>query len=199
MKTYLIIFIAFLVGCSSLGQRQTRKPKSNEFRFQTQVGSKSKFASKKSLTGLELRAIPQKKLNIIEMQTPASLKKLSEGQLLAELTDRYHSQDRWAFDVRYRLFTKKFPKSTRIDDAYYMKGILELAERNYGVALVSFNKILKVHPYGKKAPSAMFAKAIVFKRMNLKKESRTVLAEIGAKYPGSPESLRAKTELKILK
>ena len=211
MKKYIILLFAFSAACTNMGPRKGNVSPRQDQEAQTRLRQRSDqlardqrehemvLKKRKILGGVELRSVPQKQINILEMPTPDNLKKLSDGQLFAEMSDRYQAQDRWGFEVRYRLFVRKYPMNGRIDEAHYMKGLMELAERNYGVALASLNKILKEHPHGKKAPAALFAKGIVYKKMNLKKESKKVLSEVGKQYPGSPESLRAQNELKLLR
>jgi TolA-binding protein len=80
-----------------------------------------------------------------------------------------------------------------------MKGLFELAERNYGEALSVMNRLLQNYPNGRKAPAAMFAKGILYKRLNLMAEAKETLQNVSSHYPGSPESMRAKSEMRILK
>ncbi len=128
-----------------------------------------------------------------------SFGKMPEGQLYAEITDRYQAHDVWGFELRSKAYLGRFTDSERRDEVVYMKGLMELGDKNYGVALAQFNRVLRDHPNGKKAPSAMFAKGVTYKRMNLVREAKLALIQVLQKYPGSPESMRAKVELKVIK
>ena len=78
-----------------------------------------------------------------------------------------------------------------------MAGLLNVTNRNYGRALKSFDAILVNDPKGSQASKALFAKAIVYKKMNLPGPSKDILQKVQARYPGSVESQRASLELKI--
>jgi TolA-binding protein len=147
------------------------------------------------------RVLPQKAGKI--ETTPGKVldlaNKMPEGQLYAEILDRYEAHDLIGLESRSKVFLGKFTNSERRDDVMYMQGLMELGERNYGVALTQFNKILRDHPEGRKAPSALFAKGITFERMNLKREAKQALAKVIDLFPGSPEALRASTEVKMIK
>jgi TolA-binding protein len=153
-------------------------------------------------TQTSYQAVPQKH-GKIEMSSPAAgnavYAKMPEGQLFAEIVDRYEARDQWGFEARAKAFMSKFTNSDRRDEVVYFKGLMELGEKNYGLALTQFNRILRDHPNGKKAPSAMFAKGVTYKRMNLLHESKQALADVTRFFPGSPEAMRAKVELKILR
>ncbi len=136
---------------------------------------------------------------ILAGSTDSLANKMPEGQLFAEIVDRYEARDLWGFESRAKVFLGKFANSDRRDEVMYMKGLMELGERNYGVALAQFNKILRDHPNGRKAPSALFAKGVTFERMNLKREAKQALAKVVNLFPGSPEAGRATTEMKMIK
>jgi TolA-binding protein len=67
---------------------------------------------------------------------------------------------------------------------------------NFPEAIRYFARIEKEYPNSDKAASARFAKAMTYKKMNLPQFAKRSLAEVRAKYPGSPESFRADAELK---
>lgn len=129
----------------------------------------------------------------------ANFEKMPEGPLFAEIRDRYQAHDLWGFELRAKAYLGKYTNSDRRDEIIYMKGLLGIEEKDYGSALIQFNRILRDHPNGKKAPSAMFAKGVLYKKMNLTRESKLALTEVLHRYPGSPESIRAKVELKVIK
>jgi TolA-binding protein len=129
----------------------------------------------------------------------SDLENASEGALYANALDRYQSGNSKSFYPTASVFLRKFAKSDRSDDVYYMLALTELADKNYGGSLVHLNRILHDHPQGRKAPAALFAKGMVFKRMNLEDAARGSLTAVLKKYPGSPESVRASAEMKLLR
>jgi TolA-binding protein len=116
-----------------------------------------------------------------------------------ELTADYEKNDSRAFNNHFAAFIKTYSRSDYIDDAYYLNGLMNLADKNYGKAILAFNKIIKDYPNGNRVEAAHFAKAATLKKMNLKNLAAEAFAETAKKYPGSPEALRASDELKLVK
>lgn len=133
--------------------------------------------------------------------TPADLQlsKMSETQLYSELLHRYQLGDELSYRKAFNVMSRRFPKSTLMDESLYMMGLLSVSSKDYGAALQSFNQILSQNASSNRAVSAMFAKAAVYKKMNLPDLAEEVFRSVQLKYPGSPEALRAQNELKILK
>ena len=78
----------------------------------------------------------------------------------------------------------------------YDHGLRMLVDRNYGEALLYFNRVIQKSPGSFSARSAMFQKAVLFKKMNLPEESRKALISLKLKFPGSLEAKRADIVLK---
>ncbi len=149
-------------------------------------------------SSVQMQARPQNKK--IEMVSPIlDQKNLSEKDLYAELLGSYERNNEIAFVSRFQAFQQRYPKSSLMDDAVYLAGLMSLSNKAYGPALKNFNQVLKKYPLSNKAAGAMFAKGVTLKKMNLTDESRQVFAKVQKSYPGSPEALRAGTELKLLK
>lgn len=125
--------------------------------------------------------------------------KLNERDLYAEILNSYNRNDEVRFQAYYRSFKKRFAKSPLADDATYLNGLAALGNKQYGRALVSFNEILTKYSFSNKTSAAMYAKGITLKRMNLKNESQVVFKNVVKKYSGSPEALRARVELGLVK
>jgi TolA-binding protein len=148
--------------------------------------------------GVLLQARPQNKR--IEMSAPnVDNKSLSEKDLYAEVLGSYERNNMIAFASRFQAFQQRFAKSSLMDDAIHLAGLMALSNRDYGQALKHFNQVLKKYPLSNKASASMYAKGITLKKMNLTDESRQVFAKVRQAYPGGPEALRAETELKLLK
>lgn len=124
---------------------------------------------------------------------------LNSQQIYEKIIEKYRSNDFKALETYTSLLLTKYPKSHFADNALYLEGMLAFSIKSYAKSLECFQKIISMYPNGNKAVSALFAKGILYKKMNLKSESENVLTNIKTKYPGSPESLRADAEIKILK
>ncbi len=80
----------------------------------------------------------------------------------------------------------------------YHKGLARLEALDYGGALTQFTKVLKNDPRGKYSSHALFAKAMTYKKMNLRREAKSVLTEVLQRFPKTTESARAKAELSLM-
>jgi TolA-binding protein len=148
--------------------------------------------------GVQVQARPQNKR--IEMISPVlDHKTMSEKDLYAEVLGSYERNNEIAFASRFQAFQQRFAKSSLMDDAIHLAGLMALSNRAYGQALKHFNQVLKKYPLSNKASASMYAKGVTLKKMNLTDESRQVFAKVRQAYPGSPEALRAEAELKMLK
>lgn len=124
---------------------------------------------------------------------------LSEFDLYQKCIEKYRADDMRSMHAYVNVLVGKYPQSVFADNALYMEGMLAISQKNYGQSLLNFNKVLSLYPLGNKAVSALFAKGILLKRMNLKSQAKAILEEVKQRYPGSPESARADIELLILK
>jgi hypothetical protein len=202
MLRKLVFLLAFLVGCTNLQQKDAVPQKAERTTGKVHHFSNAYLApiKQRQTEDIPVRfdGHPQRQASS-EIFIPDEIKNLQEGQLFAELQDRYEAADKWGFESRYLLFMSKYAVSVRADEVLYMKAMFEFGERSYGSALTALNRLLKDYPHGRKAPAAMFAKGVIYKRLNLFAEAKEAMQNVGSHYPGSPESLRAKNELKILK
>lgn len=212
----LLLTSIFISGCSSLQQSsrnyvQTQNSRNSSIDSQVRqlqieqernqdLRDRQLFLSKKksdSFGGFSV--IPQKGGKIETKIASSESGMMSEGGLYAEIVDFYQMNNLIQFNSRASIFFNRYSQSVHRDDVLYMKGMLELLDQNYGLALVQFNKIIKEHPHGKKVSAALYAKGMTYKKMNLKNEARGALRAVLKKYPGSPESYRAKNDLQLLK
>ena len=150
---------------------------------------------KKGELKVAYKAYPQTKKIDFSPKIFTQAEKMQERDLYAEILNSYNQNDSFRFQSYYRAFMKRFAKSPLADDAVYLSGLLSLSAKQYGPALMSFNQILSKYPYSNKTSSAMYAKGVSLKRMNLSMEAKQVFSQVIKKYPGSPESMRARVEL----
>lgn len=123
---------------------------------------------------------------------------LSELEIYHKVAEKYQQNDEVAVQAYANLLIKKYPRSIYCDNALYFQGMMAFTSKKFGESLNAFQRILQNYPQSNKAVSALFAKGVVFKKMNLPKEAARVLASVINKYPGSPESDRAEIELKLI-
>ena len=162
------------------------------------IAKKNQNENAKDNDSLRIRSSPQSRVISV---TPSSFKpsaNMTDKQLYSELVGSYDRNNELAFFSRFQAFNQSFPKSPLAPDAVYLAGLMSLSNKNYGPALKYFNQVLKTYPTSSKGASALFAKGVTFKKMNLLPESQKVLRAVQKKYPGSPEALRTQAELKTL-
>lgn len=152
----------------------------------------------KSSMGLAIQSRPQNKKIKLAPISAADLK-LSERDMYAELLTAYDNNNQMAFSKYYRAFLKKFPKGVLADDAIYLSALLNLSNKNYGLALKEFNNVITKYPTSNKKVSSLFGKGIALKKMNLNEQAVKALAQVRKQFPGSPEAMRAQVELKMMK
>lgn len=150
-------------------------------------------------SSVRISAHPQQKNVVVAPATGKSDDlKISDRELYSELVASYDRNDLFGFHSRLQMFQSRFAHSPLMEDALYLGGLMSVSEKNYGVALKNFNRILKEHPHGHKVAAALFAKGATLKKMNLPQQARQSWTQVERRFPGSPESLRAGAELKIL-
>ncbi len=123
---------------------------------------------------------------------------LSEIDIYHKVVEKYQQNDEAALGAYANLLLKTHPRSIYCDNALYLQGMLAFSQKKFSESLSSFQKVLALYPMSNKAVSALFAKGVVFKKMNLNKEAVRILAQVVNQYPGSPESERAQVELKLV-
>lgn len=124
--------------------------------------------------------------------------KMSEVDLYAEIVAAYQGQDLGGLRGRVQRFVTRFPQSSFADNALYLAGRQALDRKSYTESLRYFQKISTDYPRSNRVVASQFAKAMAYKKMNLDGEARKVFRDIVVKYPGSPESYRADSEMRLL-
>lgn len=123
---------------------------------------------------------------------------LNDVDLYSEIVAAYQSQDEIGFKSRMQKFLSKFPKSPFADNTLYLAGVMALENKNYPEALKYLGRLSSEYPRSNRMVAGQFAKAMAYKRMHLDPEAKKVFGEIMQKYPGSPESFRADTEIRLM-
>lgn len=124
--------------------------------------------------------------------------KMGEDDLYAKVIESFRSKDKTALSASAELIRRKFPSSLHVDNSIYFMALLDMQNNSFVPALRKFESVIQDFPAGNKRVSALFAKAILYKKLNLVDQSQTVLNQVIREYPGSPESQRSVIELKLL-
>jgi TolA-binding protein len=143
-------------------------------------------------------AISKRELDLKAELTGHDLKKMNDDQLYSEILLQYQRNDGLAMRGAVEFLLKKFPNSSHADGALYLMGQACLEKKQFAEGLQFFQRLLRDYPMGHKAVSAEFAKGIAYRNMNIGPLARQAFVKVKGKYPGSPESYRAESELKLL-
>ncbi|MBX2989051.1 MAG: tetratricopeptide repeat protein [Bdellovibrionaceae bacterium] len=124
--------------------------------------------------------------------------KMSDIDLYAEIAAAYQGQDAVGLRRTLKTFLARHPKSSFADNALYLAGRQSLERREYAEALRYFQRLINDYPRSNRVVAAQFAKAMAYKKMHLEAEARKAFRDVIQKYPGSPESFRADSEMRLL-
>jgi TolA-binding protein len=216
MKIVILLLCVFSFGCATSRHQKTSALKSpsakDQKRQSTSLGKAKGPITEAQQHKRDRELVLQRKAEIEKLRPlqavpssrsqgkeNASLESLSETLLFSELLARYERNDELGFKRHLDVFLKKYPQSARADEALYMAGLSSVGVKNYGLALKYFNQVIQKYPYGSKASMALFAKASVLKKMDFAPVSKSVYEQVITRYPGSPEAMRAKQELEVIR
>lgn len=128
----------------------------------------------------------------------AQFEKMGEDDLYARVIESFRNKDKTALSVSVEMIRRKFPSSLHVDNSIYLMALLDMQENSFVPALRKFESVIQEYPAGNKRVSALFAKAVLYKKLNLVSQSQMVLNQVMREYPGSAESQRSVIELKLL-
>lgn len=132
---------------------------------------------------------------------PQKLSQFPEGERLiyGRLVGAYQKGNLLEVIRERQLLAKHFSKSVYLDNAYYLSGVLQFQHNRFGEALRDLDVVTDKFPLSNKRPSALYAMAMTYKKLNLSSNSHRVLRKIMQEYPGSPESKQAWMQLRLEK
>lgn len=123
----------------------------------------------------------------------------SDLEYYSEIISDYQAGKYRNLSIRLKGFSKKFPKSPFLDNAYYLAGKMALEEKNYKDSVGYFQRVISEFPMSNKVVASKFGKAMAYRSMNLNNQSLAIFNEIRRKHPQSPEYFRAETEMKLVR
>lgn len=121
-----------------------------------------------------------------------------EQMLYSKILQTYRKRNLSEMEKSLALLMKTYPDSVYADNALYLCGQLAFELGNHQLAGQYMDRVLRDYPKGNKAVSALFAKAIIEKKLARFDQAKRLLEQLRDQYPGSPESMRVATELKLI-
>lgn len=143
---------------------------------------------------LPLRAETKLYLDLIGVDSS----QIKETALVDAISKAYVQDDLRKVAALTELLALKYPRSTSLDDVIYMQGMLEYRLGVLGEALKTFEQILINQPESSKVPAALFAKGMIYKKLNLPRLALDQFTKIQSGFAGSPEAERAGFEVKVM-
>lgn len=199
----LVLFSLFVSGCVEV-------PKKREMTVPG-VSPKKRSAKSAEKSRSELKnRLPAKKQNVASKKTESQkMAQSKQGEFKSETTlpeqfyysgviRAYRKSDKSSLYENALNLIKNYPLSIHADNALYLLGRHELKHRDLGRALIHFNRLIKDYPGGNKVMAAKLAKAVTLREMHLDENAKETLEELINTYPGSPESLQASIQLRML-
>ena len=138
----------------------------------------------------------QEKL-IVEL-TGKEIKKLSDVEVYGALIDADYANNDIAFKSRLQTLLTDFKNSSFADNALYLAAKRAMLQKDFAGALRHISRIEKDYPRSNKLVSAQLLKALCYKNIGLSEQAQKAFVELRMRFPGSPESFRAGTELQLL-
>jgi len=136
---------------------------------------------------------------LIAELTGKPVQREDEKTIFIEILRGYQSDNWTLLDRNLKTLLTLHPKSPLADNGIYLAGLYQFHRRKYGVAIEYFNRILRDYSHSEKAVSATFAKGMTYKTMGLPELAKSKMNQVIKSYPGSPESLRAGLEIRMIK
>ena len=146
-----------------------------------------------SVVASSSHAAPLKKTETVSATTA-----FPEGEeiLYTRVLENYRKGNTEEMQKLANRLVKLFPRSVYNDNALYLTGVAFMEQNQFGPAIKLFDRVEEQYPLGNKRASAIYAKSVIYKKLNLPQLSQMMLQNLVKTYPGTAEGLRAKLELK---
>lgn len=205
MKAIILLTgLAFLqVSCSSAEKVAVAPEKNYAKQIKIMKRTLNKQASlvkqlKEENEKLQLQMMGKNSLIGAEEKVEASKTSMEENRLFSSFLSAHNSRRFRESNRAFDIMEKSFPQSSLFVEAIYMKGKYSIQQKAYKTALNHMNRIISNYPKYQRAKSAMLAKAIIYRRLNLLSPSKSVLKDLIGKYPNSKEAKKAQSHLALL-
>lgn len=131
-------------------------------------------------------------------QQPQEILQTGEQRLYSKVLESYRVHNKDELQKAVQILLKTYPDSIYADNGLYLAGLLAFESNDLVRSSAFMDRVIREYPKGNKTVSALFAKAMIFKRGRNFKEAKTLLELIRKNYPGSPEALRVGIEEKLI-
>ncbi len=202
MKLISVFITAlFMVSCvsgnESVQESTHRKMRTLSSKLKTQEREIDRLKAKNEvLKGKEVKSIKKSSLS---SRAKFDLSQMTEKGAYKSLLRFYKSNNERALKAASKRFIKRYPKSSYNDNIFYMIGSMKLKQKDYVKSIKYFDKVAKSYPTHDKAPFALFAKGLVYKKLGLNDQAKLAFSDVSRMYPSSSVAKKASAELRIIK
>lgn len=132
----------------------------------------------------------QSKLNSNSKKKISTLAKIQYGPKAALSAKSIGAKKSTAKNAFYTKDAQDLKKDylQRSEGLLYSDALVAANKKQYGVALMTIDQLIKQYPKSSKISKALFLKIKVYKQMNLDTQSRMIFAQLKKQYPGSMEA-----------
>lgn len=120
----------------------------------------------------------------------------NEHVLYKKVLEAYESNDEVALKNLVNVHAKGFAKGSYLDDSTYWLGMFYMSRQRYSEALGNFNKILNEFSDSNRLSSALLAKGLIYKKLNLPGQAKEIFDKVAKNYPKSQDAKDAEIQLK---
>jgi tol-pal system protein YbgF len=92
-------------------------------------------------------------------------------------------------------FMEKYPKSELADNAQFWIGECYMSKKQYDLAILAYQDVIKNHPNGNKVPNAILRQGVAAELYGDKKLARALYKKLIEKFPTTSEAKTAKERL----
>ncbi len=200
MKFFLILILSFVVSsCVSSSESEQEIAHRKMRMMSTKIKKQEKVIERLKAKNLVLDGRETKlKRRSISDRARADLSSMTEKSAFKKVMSYYKMNDERMLKSSAKNFRQKFPKSTYLDNIFYMMGSLKLKNKDYVKSIRYFDQVAKKYPTQDKAPFSIYAKGLVYKKLGLKDQAVTAFETVAKKYPSSKAAKKAIKEIKTL-
>jgi tol-pal system protein YbgF len=130
---------------------------------------------------------------------PAEASKPNEADLYDGSIASFRAGKYEDASLGFKDFLRRYPKSSRAENAQFWVGECYMALKQYEQAILSFQEVIKKYPKGSKVPAALLRQSVAFQEINDKTSSKLLLRKIVKEYPNSSEAKIAAKKLETAK
>ena len=209
-KVLAFVLVGFQMACSHSPSKQASQKASGKTKiYKNQIRKLETTLNKQAKIVQDLRSQNEKLKLQMGFESPVSgverdrmersvARDLGPDKLFSTFLSAHNSRRTRKEARALYLLQKTYPNSPLLAEAIYLRGKRDIENKKYKRALKKMNRVIAEFPNHSRARSAMLAKSVVYRRLNLKKPSISVLEDLVRLYPKTEEARKAQSHLALM-